>query len=314
MSNDLKTTTDKVTGWTIIHARIGDLAIALVPAAGCNVASIQFQGQELLRQAPSLSPLRGFRYGVPVLYPTPGRVADGRFVHEGKTYTFPSDEELGVLHGLACQFAWKLKETIARDNESVIDCELEFCPDTDHFDTFPLPHTLELRVTLTANALRWEYRVQNDSASSVPFGFGLHPWFLYQGTRESTWLLIDTNEKEVLHDGLAVGQREPVPSSRFPLCLADVAMDDVFCLSPETAAIIEFRAANLMLKLTASEEFRWLVAYTPRDEPWFCVENWTSIPDAHNLFAAGHQQTGLRVLRPGEACQGWIELQVGGIV
>ncbi len=313
MTKPLYKTTDENTGWTSIHAQIGDLAISLVPQAGCNVSSIRFRGTELLRQAPFVADLPGFRYGVPVLYPTPGRVSEGRFTHEGKTYTLPADDELGVLHGIACRSPWTLKESMVRSGESAsIRCELVFRPGSDHFDAFPLPHTLELCMTLTANAVRWDYRVTNESSGgTLPFGFGLHPWFLYQGDRESTWLFLEASEQEVLNEGFGTGQRKPIPEAiRFPLCLAEAEMDDVFCVAPEHPATIRFRAADLALTLDASESFRWLVAYTPHNEPWLCVENWTSIPDAHNLHAAGHRETGLQFVQPGKSCRGWVRLRV----
>lgn len=316
MTNPNKTT-DATTGWDTWHAQIGDLAISLVPAAGCNVSSIRFRGTELLRQAPSPAELLGFRYGVPVLYPTPGRVSEGRFTHEGKTYTLPADDELGVLHGIACRSQWTLRECSADDNESAsIRCELAFRRGSGSFDAFPLPHTLELSVTLTASSVRWDYRVTNESNSgTLPFGFGLHPWFLYQGPRESTWLSLEASEQEVLVEGLSIGQRKPIPAAcRFPLCLAEAEMDDVFCVTPSTSSVIEFRAANVALTLTASDDFRWLVAYTPLDEPWLCVENWTSIPDAHNLYAAGHKETGLQLVHPGESCHGWVRLRIGNVI
>jgi aldose 1-epimerase len=289
----------------------------LVPQAGCNVASIRYCGIELLKQAPTLTELRGFRYGVPILYPTPGRVADGRFMFGKRTFCFPADAELGVIHGIANLAAWQVEDAESAGSATEITCRLSFAPGFEHFDWFPVTHDLRQRIRISPNSIRWEYELDNSAGDeAIPFGYGLHPWFLYQGARDDTWLSLATTEKEELNDGMATGKRVPLADGgstaiqRF--CVGGRVMDDVYCVSAgDQPTTIEFGVAHLSLSLHASQEFTHLVAYTPPREPWFCVENWTCPPDAHNLYARGlERQSCLQVVEPGGKCSGWMELTV----
>ncbi len=151
---------------------------------------------------------------------------------------------------------------------------------------------------------------------AVPFGIGLHPWFLYHGARDSTWLTFWATDKEELHAGMATGNRVSVADTGNDatkrICVAGQVMDDVYCgLAQRQPTTIEFRDAHLTLSLHASQDFTHLVAYTPADAPWFCIENWTCPPDAHNLYARGlEEQSCLQVVEPGSTRSGWVELVV----
>ena len=309
---------DDMTGWSRLTAQCGDMTVQLVPQGGCNVASIRFQDAELLKQAPSLTELSGFRYGVPILYPTPGRVDNGRFTFGKRTFDFPADTELGSIHGIACISAWQIERADSSGNDAAeIHCRLPFQPGWKQFDWFPLAHDLRVRVRISPNSIRWDYEVDNSAGDeAVPFGIGLHPWFLYQGARDATWLTFRATEKEELHSGMATGNRLSVannePEETKRICIAGQVMDDVYCgLTQGQPTTIDFRDAQLMLSLHTSQDFTHLVAYTPANEPWFCVENWTCPPDAHNLYARGlEQQSCLQVVKPGSVYGGWIELKV----
>jgi galactose mutarotase-like enzyme len=92
--------------------------------------------------------------------------------------------------------------------------------------------------------------------------------------------------------------------------LGSEVLDDVYCVWAQSQpTTIEFSDAHLSLSLRASQDFTHLIAYTPARNPWFCVENWTCPPDAHNLYARGlKQESRLQVVEPGGKCGGWVEL------
>ncbi len=308
---------DRTTGWSVLTAHRGELAVKVVPQAGCNVASIHYRGVELLRQAPALTELRGFRHGVPILYPTPGRVANGRFKFGKRTFSFPADAELGVIHGIANLVPWQVERAESAASASEISCGLSFKPGCEHFDWFPVTHDLRVLIRISSNSIRWEYEVDNSAGDeAVPFGFGLHPWFLYQGARDNTWLTLRATEKEELADGMATGKRlslaERGSSEIKKVRIGREVLDDVYCiLAHDQPTRIEFGDGQLSMSLQASQDFTHLVAYTPSREPWFCVENWTCPPDAHNLYARGlRRESCLQVVEPGGKCGGWIELTV----
>ncbi len=84
------------------------------PALGFNCYRWQVQrgGQalELLYQDPNLfNNGRPTRSGIPVLFPFPNRIRDGRFTWDGRTYQLPIDDpaKKNAIHGFACRHPWR---------------------------------------------------------------------------------------------------------------------------------------------------------------------------------------------------------------
>ena len=97
--------------------------------------------------------------------------------------------------------------------------------------------------------------------------------------------------------------------ARQPRSLEGFLRDDVYYgMTPDKPAQIDFRDKRLKLTLSASEDFTHLVVYTPKDQPWFCVENQTCSTDAHNLYARGFKkESHLQIVEPGKTGSGWVE-------
>ncbi len=102
---------------------------------------------------------------------------------------------------------------------------------------------------------------------------------------------------------------EPDYDARQPRSLEGFFRDDVYYgMQPDKPAAIDFRGRKLKITLSASKEFTNLVLYTPKDQPWFCVEDQTCSTDAHNLYARGlKQESHLQIVEPGKTATGWVE-------
>jgi len=92
-----------------------------------------------------------------------------------------------------------------------------------------------------------------------------------------------------------------------------IDLDDVYWkLNSKQKAIIEYRTLGRKMELVASDDFSYMVVFTPRDRPCFCLENQTCSTDAHNLYAAGLKEiSGLILLPPGDVHEGWIRFTPG---
>src|SRR4051794_1695138 len=83
------------------------------PAFGCNCFAWQVRRGDdtidLLYADPQLfgnsSPTRS---GIPILFPFPNRIREGRFTWDGKTYELPCNDPTrsNAIHGFACRHAW----------------------------------------------------------------------------------------------------------------------------------------------------------------------------------------------------------------
>ena len=89
---------------------------------------------------------------------------------------------------------------------------------------------------------------------------------------------------------------------------------DVFTgMVPEKPAVIEWRESGVKLTLRASSEFTHMIVYDQPENPFFCVENLTCSPDAHNLYAKGFpEESGLKIVPPGGKSTGWVHYVVEG--
>lgn len=308
---------DPETGWTVIAAQAGQTRIRLVPAAGLNVFSIEHAGRELLKTPPSIKELPGVGYGTPLLYPTPNRVSNAQFRFGDKTYKFDANSGTNFIHGLVHNVPWTVTKTSVAGEQAVIEAALEFAPGTEIFKRFPFPHTLRVTITLSEGAVRWAYTVDNrDGKATIPFGFALHPWFLYQGPRKETYLTIPATHWMEAVDLLPTGKLVELAKTQFdarkPKSLADFVIDDVYYgMKPDKPTTIDFRKQGVQILLKTSKDFTHQVVYTPRNAGWFCVENQTCSTDAHNLYERGlKDESHLLTVPPGGTQLGFVEYQI----
>lgn len=307
---------DAQSGYNVALLSRGDTAIRMVPEAGDNVCSIRYKCLELLKQSKSLKDLPGFMYGVPVLYPTPNRVRDSSFTFGGEKFAFTPNDHGNFLHGLVHSAVWKLDDIDG--SRIAADTSLRFAPGSELFKFFPLRHSLRLSVSVGNDSVRWSYTVDNKKGTKpVPFGFALHPWFMYQGPRRDTFITIPaTDVMESTKDMLPTGKlldlaKYPEYDARQPRSLDQFYRDDVyFGVTPSHPVVIDFCKPRLKIMLTASENSNHLVLYTPKGQPWFCVEEQSCSTDAHNLYAKGlTKEANLLIAQPGESVSGWIEMK-----
>lgn len=318
-------TKDQETGWTIYKAVHGSTAVSLVPQAGCNTLSLRFRDREILKQPKSVKELSGFVFGNPLLYPTPNRVRDSKFEFGDRKYVFPANDRAHFLHGLVHNVPWKLVKTDHQSGRTTFYCQLDFVPGTKWYELFPHKHAIKFDVTVTDGAVRYTYTVENPVGEKpIPFGFALHPWFLYQGSRANTyltvpathWMEVEPLPREAPNALLPTGKLVELGGTKFdarkPINMDGFVIDDVyFGMKAENPAVIDFRDRKLRISLHATADFTHLVVYSPAEQPWLCVENQSCSTDAHNLHARGlTKEAHLQIVEPGKSVSGWIEFRL----
>ncbi|MCX5513921.1 aldose epimerase [Kaistia algarum] len=139
---------------------------------------------------------------------------------------------------------------------------------------------------------------------AMPFGFGLHPWFIRTPqTRlryhaETVWLEgYDGMPTEAIRvpPELDFDQPTRLPDARRNLCYGGW----------DGAAQIEWPEWRQGLRVEADPVFRHLMLYTPRGAPHFCIEPQTNASGAFNrLGEASADSLGVIVLKPGQKASG----------
>ncbi len=289
----------------VIEARIA-------PAAGANMFSLSWDGIELLYRPDTLHRFDGSRYGIPVLYPSPCRIPGGKFSFNGEQFDFGLNRDDTHIHGLVRDAAWEFDPPVVKDGTAVLNTWIDFKPGSELYRKFPFDHRLSLTYSLDPAGLKLAFSVDNHDSRPLPFGFGLHPYWNYAGGRDGIFLSAPVAGRMELADLVPTGKVLPVEGTSWditqPVEVSGLRMDDVFTgMKPGSPARIEFSRAGLGLTLQTSPEFGHLIVYDQPENPFFCVENLTCSPDAHNLYARGFEaESGLLVVPPGGSRQGWV--------
>ncbi len=283
---------------------------------------------ELLYSDPGLfADGRPTRSGIPILFPFPNRIRDGRFIWAGKEYRLPLNDgpKVNAIHGFACRRPWRVVGQGADASGAWLTGE--FHGDRDAPDCRGLwPTDYRIRVTyrLGTGVLRLEAEVSNPDAQPMPFGLGYHPYFrvpFAPGVApEDCKVFVPARSYWVLEESLPTGERRPVDPSRdlnAPRRFTDLTLDDVLTdlppgpgvTVPVTRGMIEGAPGGVTLEVRCTTGFREMVVFTPVHREAFCIEPYTCTTDAVNLQAR-RVDAGWQALPPGGRWSGVVELRV----
>jgi aldose 1-epimerase len=259
--------------------------------------------------------------GIPILFPFPNRIRDGRYSWDGTDYELPR-EKVGydgtgnAIHGFVIDRPWRVVD----QTENSVTGEFQLSTDApDRRELWPADFILTVKYALAGAKLRAEITIRNPDNVPLPWGLGTHPYFKLPfgetSTADQCLLVAPAASQWDLIDCLPTGIQQSLPEE---LELADGVyfgeekLDDVFRATPgdiiECAMIDE--PAGLQVTQRSPGLFRELVIYTPPNRDAVCFEPYTCVTDAINLEADG-VNTGWLVLPPGESISTWIEIEAG---
>jgi aldose 1-epimerase len=283
---------------------------------------------DLLYADPQLFPNgRPTRSGIPILFPFPNRIRDGRFTWDGRTYQLPLNDSASrnAIHGFACQRPWRVTGRGGNEEQAWLAAEFHGARDAPETRAlWPADYLLRMTFRLTTHRLRIEARVENPDRVPLPFGLGYHPYFrvpfLPGADVSDCWVEVPARTEWELAESLPTGVRRPVAGAvdvTSPKRFSDLSLDHLLTDLPAPAGesglilvgSIRQQPEGLCLRVKSAPAFRETVVFTPPHRQAICLEPYTCITDAINL----QQQSvdaGLLVLGPGETWTGVIELSV----
>ena len=311
------------TGWQMVHLSATSDAsqerttASLTPEVGSNLTSLRVGDTEYLYETVTIDDDDSKLLGTPILYPTPNRVRDAEFTFKGRKFKFEPNNGPNFLHGLVRNAQWTCSEPIVSKDSVAVTTRVAFEPGSDIYELFPIRNSLELTYTLKPGAIRFDFTVRNeDEHQQLPFGLAIHPYFRIIGPRRSIRLQVQAKKWMEALDLLPTGRLldlENGPADlRAPTSLRNLDLDDVFWgLVTESPQVIYYDQIGKKVTLTASPFFTHSVIYTPKDMPYFCVENQSCSTDAHNLYNQGlEKESHLAILEPGELLTAWVDITV----
>lgn len=248
-----------------------------------------------------------------VLIPFPGRVAEGRYTFEGKSYQLERNDKEGpnAIHGFVRTMPWKV---LRRAADSV---ELEVGLDEAEYGLRGYPFSLNVRVAyrLDGTGLSCSFAVRNVGSAPAPIGVGFHPYFTVGMER------IDDAEARIpgagyleFNDRLAptgnilpatgtewdYRQYRPVGTRRFNHCYVQLERD----LQGFSRASLRNPKTGRTIDLVMDPSFSAVVVYTGDAIPGaarqaLAIEPMTCASDAFN-----HPEWGLKRLASGKSFAG----------
>lgn len=279
----------------------GELTIELLPDLGAAVATLRYQGRDVLRPTPA-GASDPFETAAFALVPFANRIADGRFRVGEREVRIERNApgQAHPLHGHGWRRPWRV-ESAGRDS-AVLSFE-------HPADSWPWHYIARQTVTLRADSLEVALSVENHDSTPMPAGLGWHPYFhkgpgaLLRAHLEGVWLTDEESLPVRLAHGTRFGQW-----GRGDEVARTELIDHCHTGWPGVAEIL-LPEERLRLALTASRAMHWLHIYSPPGKDFFCIEPVSHMPNAINRSAPS-AITGQKLLPPGERFDARITLSV----
>jgi aldose 1-epimerase len=284
----------------------------LLPEFGANLCGFMVHGIEFLYPAPQ--PVVDPRhFGTPVLYPFPGIISGRRLVFDGVEYTFPANRGEIYRHGYVMGEKFSCSKPVITEDSVSVKTWLEVNRDHPLYNIFPIENCLELTFTLKSDRITIDILATNlDPYKRFPFGFGLHPYLNIIGPRDTVYVQVPMEKWLNLTSGDLPDPSFGPADLRQPTSLSNLVIDDIWWgMKPDAPQSLSYQAISRKFSVIASEIFTHSVTYCPKGAGFFCLENWTCSPDAHNLAAKGRTEAAhLLILDPGQSVSGTVSYLV----
>jgi len=240
-----------------------------------------------------------------ILAPWPNRIRDGHYTFEDTAYQLALTEPArhNAIHGLTNWSRWKLVDQAG----DAVTVEFDLPPQMG----YPWSLTLRTRWSVSADGLRSDQEVVNNSDRNAPWGFSVHPYLRLPGVAVDDILLQVPGRSRVLADTrlLPIGavkvagtEYDYTEPRRIGEAVLDTTFGDLeYATDGGSAVTIAAPDGGRSVTVWGDEQFRWWQVFTgdtlhgERFRRSVAIEPMTCPPDA---FRSGRD---LLVLEPGQA-------------
>jgi galactose mutarotase-like enzyme len=259
--------------------------VEIAPSRGGIVTSFEVAGRELLYMDPATlaDPSKNIRGGIPVLFPSPGKLTNDKFSRDRKQGSMKQ-------HGFARNLAWTPLKTSA--HEAIVTLRLAANEQTRA--QFPWEFSFDLTVSLINSRLTLALELDNIGQVPLPCAFGFHPYFALKNKLGAS---IDTRTSTVFDNV----RKEVVPFAGFDFSRPE---QDLYLLDHGSTDSALHYPDGATLAIRASSEFSRWVVWSLADKDYVCIEPWSAPADALNTGE------GLIHVPPGVVRQAWVEFEL----
>lgn len=261
----------------------GETKAAIAPQRGGIVRSFFTRGRELLYldEATLHDPKANVRGGVPILFPTPGKLEGDTWARAGKTGSLKQ-------HGFARNLPW----TVVSRTESSARLRIESSDATRV--AYPWEFGFEITFSVTASMLRLDLAIENRGDAPMPFGVGFHPYFRLADADKAAASIATTASRAF--DNTV---KRDVDLPRIALAAKEVDLH----LHGHEGGALELVDGPRRLAVKASPEMSQWVVWTLAGKDFVCLEPWTGPGNAMNTGK------GLVTLAPSTSARMWMAIE-----
>ncbi len=272
-------------GTIVLSDDVARSAVTIVPSRGAIATRFRVGDRELLYldESTLADPTKNVRGGIPVLFPSPGKLAGDRFARDGNSGAMKQ-------HGFARDLAWDVGTVETSD---VARATLSLSSSDATLAMYPWSFAASLTFSLVGARLRIDARIENTGREPMPFAFGLHPYFFVADKARAR---IATRATRAF-DNVT---KKDVPFAGFDLTAKEV---DLHLLDHGSTESELTWGDGARLAIRASPEHTRWVVWTVAGREFVCVEPWTAPANALNSGAS------LVVIAPGEARDLWVSME-----
>ncbi len=310
----------------ILHDNTTDAKAMIAPSLGdnCYLFGLSVNGEwiELLDPPPDFETFANFPigWGIPLLFPFPSRIRDGRFTFEGVEYTFDKTlEEDHSIHGFVWDQPFMVESTTADPEEGAsIVCSLDSRQFPQMGRQFPFPFIIRITHNLRETILTMTTDITNVGDRNMPTGIGLHHYFSVplspESQAENVYITVAADKTWKHEGGLPNGAKLDVDEVNdlragrpFTDLLEHALYSDFNMVGGVSRSTIDDRDAGISTILETDAAWPELQLYVPANRPALCLEPYSCPTDGINIQSRGID-AGIVVLRPGEVWSGTVRV------
>lgn len=229
---------------------------AIAPDKGATVISLTRDGEEFLyRNQENLQSPERPRCGIPFLFPIFGRLQDGQYTYDGKTYAME-------IHGFGHLSRWQ----VAEQGSDFVRLILEANAET--LAIYPFRFHTELCFRVCDGVLSIKQRYENLDNRIMPFNFGFHPYFrvekLEHASVEST--------AETFFD-FTVGKPQPLGHGTVSVSIPEGAPETgAVLMKVQSPTILHIPEEGRRVTMEFDDSFPQHVLWSQAGKEFLCVE------------------------------------------
>ena len=240
--------------------------IEVVPDRGGIITRWQIRDEEILYLDSErfANPDLTVRGGIPILFPICGNLPDN-------TYTIHNQEYQLKQHGFARDLPW---EVIDQETEECASITLRLDSNDYTKQLYPFDFEVIFTYQLKGNTLEIRQSYTNNSAESMPFSTGLHPYFATLDKTQLEFQIPSTEYKDQRNQTI-----HPFTGSfDFQSDEIDVEFRDL----TDVSASVTDKSRQLHLHLSYDDAYSRVVFWTVKGKDFYCLEPWTAPRNAIN--------------------------------